>query len=378
MEEAYEQDAAILVPSTENRTLSVRAHEHYRKSYNADCLLSVPIRNGDETIGVITCERAKQPFSDIDATEIHLVTTLTSARLKELYQKSSWFGVRLARKTRKALGKLLGFDHTWAKFFGILAIGFILFATLVPLQYKVNSPAILKTDKIIYLTAPFDGYIDSVSVKPGDIVYKGQMLLRLDQKELKLEEANLLAEEQNNRREIQKAQADRQLADMRIHQARLSQTLAKLQTVRYKLSKSEILATVDSAIIIEGDLQKKLGAPVRQGSELIQMALIENIYVEVDVNEVEIENIRLGSDGLLAVKSHPEQTFTFRSDRINPTATVKDQENTFPVRGEFNQKIPGWFRPGMTGIAKIYAGKKTLWWILTHQAIDFLRLKLWW
>ena len=32
MEEAYEQDAAILVPSTENRTLSVRAHEHYRKS----------------------------------------------------------------------------------------------------------------------------------------------------------------------------------------------------------------------------------------------------------------------------------------------------------------------------------------------------------
>lgn len=378
MEEAYEQDAAILVPSTENRTLSVRAHEHYRKSYNADCLLSVPIRNGDETIGVITCERAKQPFSDIDATEIHLVTTLTSARLKELYQKSSWFGIRLARKTRKGLGKLLGFDHTWAKFFGILAIGFTLFATLVPLQYKVNSPAILKTDKIIYLTAPFDGYIDSVSVKPGDIVYKGQMLLRLDQKELKLEEATLLAEEQNNRREIQKAQADRQLADMRIHQARLSQTLAKLQTVRYKLSKSEILATVDSAIIIEGDLQKKLGAPVRQGSELIQMALIENIYVEVDVNEVEIENIRLGSDGLLAVKSHPEQTFTFRSDRINPTATVKDQENTFPVRGEFNQKIPGWFRPGMTGIAKIYAGKKTLWWILTHQAIDFLRLKLWW
>ena len=177
MEEAYEQDAAILVPSTENRTLSVRAHEHYRKSYNADCLLSVPIRNGDETIGVITCERAKQPFSDIDATEIHLVTTLTSARLKELYQKSSWFGIRLARKTRKGLGKLLGFDHTWAKFFGILAIGFTLFATLVPLQYKVNSPAILKTDKIIYLTAPFDGYIDSVSVKPGDIVYKGQMLL---------------------------------------------------------------------------------------------------------------------------------------------------------------------------------------------------------
>lgn len=306
------------------------------------------------------------------------MTTLTSARLLDLYQRSNWFGARMARKARKILGKLLGFEHTWAKFFGIVGIALVLFATLVPLQYKVSSPAILKIDKIIYLTAPFDGYIDSVCVKPGDIVYKGQELLRLDQKELKLEEANLLAEEQNNRREIQKAQADQQLADMRIHQAQLAQTLAKLQTVRYKLSKSVILATADSAIIVEGDLQKKLGAPVNQGSELFQMALIENIYVEVDVNEIEIDNIQVGSDGLLAVKSHPEQTFHFRSKRIDPSATIKDQENVFLVRGEFTQKTPSWFRPGMTGIAKIYSDKKTLWWILSHQAIDYLRLKLWW
>ena len=378
MEEAYEQDASILIPSPENRSLSTRAQEHFSKSYNAGCLLSVPIRENDEIIAIITCERTKQPFTDLDASEIHLVTTLTSARLLDLYQRSNWFGARMARKARKILGKLLGFEHTWAKFFGIVGIALVLFATLVPLQYKVSSPAILKTDKIIYLTAPFDGYIDSVCVKPGDIVYKGQELLRLDQKELKLEEANLLAEEQNNRREIQKAQADQQLADMRIHQAQLAQTLAKLQTVRYKLSKSVILATADSAIIVEGDLQKKLGAPVNQGSELFQMALIENIYVEVDVNEIEIDNIQVGSDGLLAVKSHPEQTFHFRSKRIDPSATIKDQENVFLVRGEFTQKTPSWFRPGMTGIAKIYSDKKTLWWILSHQAIDYLRLKLWW
>lgn len=378
MEEAYEQDASILYPPPENISLATRMHEAYSQTYNAGYLLSVPVRHGDDIIGIITCERKGLAFSDDEATQIHLASNLCSARLLELYSKSSWFGTRIFRSTRKMLGKLLGYEHTWAKFFSILGIALVLFSTLYPLEYKVSSPAILKTDKIIYLTAPFDGYIDSVFVKPGDVVYKDQEILRLDQKELKLEEANLLAQEQDNRREIQKAQANQELAEMRIQEAKLEQTLAKLKTVQFRLSKAVIRATVDSAVIVEGDLQKRIGAPVSQGAELIQMASIENIYVESDVSELEIGNVQKESEGLLAIKSRPNEVFRFKSERISPTATVKEQENTFPVRGEFTDEVPSWFRPGMTGVAKIYAGKKTLWWILSHQAIDYLRLKLWW
>lgn len=378
MEESYEQDASITFPPQENSLLSTRMHESYSQTYNAGNMLSVPVRHGDEIIGIISCERKGRPFNDDDAMQIHLASNLCSARLLELYRKSSWFGARMARSARRGLGKLLGYEHTWAKFFGILITGIVLFATLYPLEYKVSSPAILKTDKIIYLTAPFDGYIDSVCVKPGDVVYKGQEILRLDQKALKLEEADLMAVEQDNRREIQKAQANQELAEIRIQQAKLAQTQAKLKTVRYKLSKSVIYATADSAVIVEGDLQKRIGAPVTQGSELFQMALIENIYVEVDVSELEIKNVKLGGEGMLAIKSRPNDIYRFRTERISPTASVKDQENTFPVRAEFLNQTPTWFRPGMTGIAKIFAGKKTLWWILSHQAIDYLRLKLWW
>ena len=165
---------------------------------------------------------------------------------------------------------------------------------------------------------------------------------------------------------------------MRIHQARLAQTLAKLKTVRYKLSMSNVTVNADSAIIIEGDLQKKIGAPVNQGSELFQIASIENIYVEINVPEGELKNVTLGGEGLLAIKSRPDYVYRFKTERISPTAEVKDQENTFAVRGEFVYQTPSWFRPGMTGIAKIFSDKKTLWWIISHEAIDYLRIKLWW
>ena len=248
----------------------------------------------------------------------------------------------------------------------------------MPIPYRVSAPAMLKTDHITYLSAPFDGFIQSVKVKPGDIVYKGDELLRLDQKELKLEEADLMAQEQDNRREIQKAQANRQLADLRIQQAKLSQTLAKLKTVRYKLSRSVVRCESDSAVVIEGDLQKRVRSHVNQGGELFQLASIEEIYMEADVSELEVNHVKLGGEGFMAIKSRPDYVYRFRTTLMNPTASVKDQENTFAVRGEFVRATPPWFRPGMTGIAKIFAGKRTLWWILSHQAIDYLRLKLWW
>lgn len=378
MEEAYEQDAAVVYPAPEKNVLSIREHELYSAAYHTKYILTVPIRNGENIVGVICCERNSRPFSDLDSEQVYLTSTLCSARLLELYTKGSWFGLRMARAIRKGLSKVFGIEHTWAKLLGLIAIAFILFATLFPLPYKVSAPAILKTDKIIYTTAPFDGYIDTVFVKPGDVVYRGSPLLRLNQTELRLEEADLMAQEQDSRREIQKAQAAHELAEMRIHQARLAQTQAKLKTVRYKLSMATVVVNVDSAIIIEGDLQKRLGAPVKQGSELFQMSSIENIYVEINVPEQELRNVTIGNQGLLAVKSRPDYVYRFETKRVSPTAEVKEQENTFAVRGEFVYGTPAWFRPGMTGIAKIFAEKHTLWWILSHQAIDYLRIKLWW
>ena len=213
MEEAYEQDAAILYPLVKDN-LTVLAHEKYSKEYHCENLLSVPIRtspkDGEDVIGVITCERQSKPFTELETEQIYLASSLCGARLLELYQKSNWFGARIARKTRRALAKLLGFEHTWAKFFGILGIGLVLFATLYPLPYRVSAPAILKTDKVIFATAPYDGYIDSVFVKPGDVIYRGQTLLRLNQTELKLVEADAKSKKHRPPANWQKCEFTRQ------------------------------------------------------------------------------------------------------------------------------------------------------------------------
>ena len=68
--------------------------------------------------------------------------------------------------------------------------------------------------------------------------------------------------------------------------------------------------------------------------------------------------------------------FPFKVTRIVPLAEPKDGHNVFEVRAELDNHA-AWMRPGMEGKAKIDAGRARLIWILTHKAMDFLRLKLW-
>jgi len=36
-----------------------------------------------------------------------------------------------------------------------------------------------------------------------------------------------------------------------------------------------------------------------------------------------------------------------------------------------------WWRPGMSGVAKLDAGTRTPLWIATHRTLDYLRLRWW-
>lgn len=57
------------------------------------------------------------------------------------------------------------------------------------------------------------------------------------------------------------------------------------------------------------------------------------------MNEV-LDIVRLGGEGFMAIKSRPDYVYRFRTTLMNPTASVKDQENTFAVRGEFVRATP--------------------------------------
>jgi multidrug resistance efflux pump len=377
MEEALDQEADLVFPPAEGCASIIRDHEAYAKAHDVQYMATLALRKEDAIVALCTFERSKAPFSETDLRHLRVALDQLATRLAELKHRDRWFGARFTDWMRDHLSRILGYEHTWAKFGAIAGALALMVISFIPVRYRVSSPMILRTDDVSYITAPFDGYIDSVGVKPGDLVTTDHTLLSLDKKDLLLEEASLMAEKNREGREIEKARAAGELADMCIAQARFDQVAAKLDIALYKLDQAAIVSPFDG-VVIEGDQLEKIGSPVKQGEILFKIGKLKNVYAESKVSEAEIQNIKTGTKAQIALASRPQEPFDVVVTLVEPSAVVNEKDNVFLVRSTFKQAIPTWFRPGMTGVSKINAGRKTILWIISHRTIDFLRLKLWW
>jgi multidrug efflux pump subunit AcrA (membrane-fusion protein) len=377
MEESFDQDEEIVIPKGSGRYTITKDHERFALSQGVPYMLSLPIRQDGEPAGVLTCERENEPFVQKDINALRLICDQASQRLADLKRSDQWIGATLVDAARKGLGKLFGIEHTFIKLLGLAIFALIAFAVFGNWAYRVEAPFILKTDDLAYIPAPFDGYIQNVHIQVGDSVDKGELLLTLDDRELLLEESSANADRTRYAREAKKSGARDDLAEMRIAEALKVQSEAKLDLIRYHLSNSELRAPF-SGIIVEGELKELLGAPVRKGDVLFKVAKIEKIYAVLDVDEKDIHEVTLQQSGEVAFISRPELKFPIEVQLIEPVAVTKEKGNVFQIRCGFKNGVENWWRPGMSGIAKINAGKRNILWILTHRTIDFFRLLLWW
>ncbi len=377
MEEALDQDTEIIYPPASGAGTIYTGHRDFSRTFDVPHVCSVPLRVDGEAVAVCTCERSTEAFTDTDIRLLRLALDQASRRLGDLRKQDRWFGARFAQWLKEKLGKLIGYEHTWAKVIGLLVavgLGVLIFGQA---SYRIKAPVILRTDNVAYLTAPFDGHIQEVTVKVGDTVEAGTPVLTLDESDMRLQEAALVAERNRYQREFEKSRAQNSLADMRINQAQVAQVSARLDLVRHQLGQSVVRAAFEG-VIVEGNQRERLGAPVEQGNTLFKLARVEQVYAELEVSESDVHELRGDQTGEMALAARPQLTYPIRVTRVEPVAVAKDDGNVFVVQCEFPEGYQEWWRPGMTGVAKLDAGKRRIIWILTHRTVDFLRLRLWW
>lgn len=377
MEEAADQDCAVSWPEEEGEGAVTRDHRSFARTHDTGHVCSIPLRADEKPVGVCTCERTASPFTEVEMRLLRLFCDQAARRLSDLKKWDRWFGARAVMRLREGLAKAIGFEHTWMKVLGLILVALAAFLVFARVPYRITAPLSLKTDDIAVLAAPFAGHIEKVSVRIGDSVKEGDELLALDQTDLQLSQAQIVAEIESYRSEIDKARATNSLADMRIAQARQDQARARYNLVRYHLGESVVRAPF-SGIVVEGDLQGRIGLPVRQGDTLFKVARIDRLYAALDVSEQDIDWIPDARTGEMALASRPQQVSPIRVTKIEPEAVPKTKGNVFRVDCEFPNGPQSWWRPGMTGVAKLNVGDRSPLWILTHRTADFLRLRLWW
>ena len=377
MEECADQDEEILWPAPEGATAVFRDHEKFVTEQQAGAIASVPVRIDDRVVAVLTCERAGEAFTAVEMQQLRLLCDQVSRRLGELKRHDRWLGARLLAEVREGCAKLVGPEHTWPKVIGLLGVLLLIALFVVRLPYRVQGTFILRSAAVSYLTAPFDGYIDEVNARPGDLLAKGAPIVSLNRAELLLEQSAAAAEIGRYEREAEKARAINQLAEMKIAEALMRQSQSRLDLVKHRLEASVMKAAFDG-VIVEGDLRERVGAPVKSGEALFKVARLDGLFVEAEVDERDVREILQSSRCEFSFVAQPKMRFSATVQSIEPAALAKKESNVFLVRMKPDRGPESWWRPGMTGLCKIAVEPRTIWWIVTHRTADFLRMKLWW
>ncbi|RLB71750.1 MAG: hypothetical protein DRH07_06010, partial [Deltaproteobacteria bacterium] len=377
MEEASDQDEEIFFPAVLADGPINRDHVSYAKDQQVGQLLSLPLRAAGQVVGVLSCERDQTPFSEVEVRSLRILCDQISSRLAVLKKADRWLGAKLKESLKATFTTLLGPEKTLIKLTGLLVFGLLLSSVLVKLPYRIEAPFILRSKDVRQITAPFPGYIDQVQTDIGQRVEKGNPLLTLDNSDLLLEEAEAVTNRVRYLREAEKARAKNALIEMKIAQAQAEQAQAQLELIQHRLNRAQLRSPING-IVVEGDFSERLGTPVDKGDVLFKVARHEKLYVEIRVTEEDIQELSAGQTGEMAFVSQPRHKYPLQIQQIDPLASAEESGNIFFVRSEIFTTAESWWRPGMSGIAKIAVGERPLLWIFSHRTVNFLRLLIWW
>ncbi len=86
-------------------------------------------------------------------------------------------------------------------------------------------------------------------------------------------------------------------------------------------------------LVLSGDLSQSIGAAVRRGDVLFEIAPLRDYRVELLVHESQIADIVPGQTGELVAAALPDAVFPFTVERITPVAKPHEGRTFFAVDG---------------------------------------------
>ncbi len=378
MEDVIDHETEIVHPPRSDDDLMPTSHAILAQTFGDVAICSVPLLQDNRISGAITLERdiiGGVPFDEDTIARGKAVGALLGPILMLKRENERSLLARIIEGPQQIAAALFGRSHPGAK---LLACLVLLIAGLLAIAdgtYRVTARTFIEASVQRAIVAPFDGHISASKVRAGDIVKAGQVLGRLDDRDLALELQQQLSEREQGLRRERQALASGDRGAQAVTTAQIAQIDASIGLIRYKLDRAKLVAPFDG-VVVSGDLDQLVGAPVEQGRMLFQVAPLGGFRVMMQIDERDIAAIAPEQQGELTLVGLPELRLPVTVRQVTPVASQQDGSNFFRVEAQLLDSTDR-LRPGMEGIAKIDTGPRQLLWIWTHGLVDWARLWLW-
>lgn len=338
----------------------------------AECVFALPLATKGEPARI-----ALLFFGNPSATNIEpIVAQLRAAAPKLASFLHLLHRMKVQHRLLKWLSPLARPFHGSARYFTFpiaIAIGLLL---LLPVVDSSPADCSIEPASRRYIVSPQEGLLAKSLVEPGQTVKVGQELAHLDQHALELEIAAQEAalKQSQLRRDSALARGEAGQAGIFTVEARQAEeSLALLDLRRDQLT---VRSPIDG-VVLRGDLQRTIGAPVTKGQVLFEVAPLEEMVAEIAIPEEEIHRVAAGMPVTARLDAFSGQVFEGQLDRIHPRAELREEQSVFIAEMKLNAKSAP-LRPGMRGKVSITTARTPLAWSWIRRPITRLLRRLGW
>jgi HlyD family secretion protein len=242
------------------------------------------------------------------------------------------------------------------------------------INFAVNAAGEIAPAEQVSVRPEINGKVDRLPVDLGDHLKKGELLFKLDDKELQQTRASNVTDIDKAKLGLEKAERDHKralqlLADKLISQEVYDDTkttydLAKnalesaqraLAFTDEHLTKTEVRAPFDCTVLTR---PVSIGQAVsgsdgfNGGTEVLTIADLNNMIINAQVNQADVPRLKVGETVEVAVEAVPGLQATGVVERISPQAIIKNNIKGYPARIVL-KNVDERTRPGMTANVKI-------------------------
>ncbi|NKB20261.1 MAG: HlyD family efflux transporter periplasmic adaptor subunit [Alphaproteobacteria bacterium] len=318
-------------------------------------------RDGSVDAGVILLR--PEPFADGDVNLIR--------RLSDAYGFAWWALDPRGCGRRPANGRSRG---RWVSLTALILVGAAMF---MPIRQSALAPAEITPLEPLVVTAPIDGVIETLHVKPNDPVKEGAALITFDRTSLRnrasVAEKAVAVAQADFQRARQKAFSDpRSKAEVALLAAEVAQKQAELNYSQ-ELLKRAVVTAGRSGIAIYADPSDWLGKPMRLGEKVMAIADPTALELTVWVPVNDAISLKPGAEVLLFLDTDPLNPVKAELVRAAYEAELTSTKVlAYRVKAKLvdNASIP---RIGLQGTAKVYGEKVSLFLFIMRRPIAALR-----
>lgn len=218
------------------------------------------------------------------------------------------------------------------------------------------------------------GRIARITIEEGDFVERGQVLLELDPTSLKTRLREAERNSQADRLRLEKSKrnytrlgelyakkfiGEKEFldaeTDFNLAKLKLEVTQARLEDAEEDLSKTAIIAPHEGIVTVLSVLEGQVisgATSVSNGTDLLTVAQLNELYMEAKVNEVDVDKLHVGQSARLRFDSIPEVEVEGVIRVIAPSARREGNVRVFPIEVVFEVEDSG-VRPGISATVEI-------------------------